>query len=121
MVNINDIDRYLIRNAVHLRRMHVLTHIQFNPPVYFHLSHNGLYLCEILYTIDIWTAVCVFEMYETEEVKRAQESALLSDSAYHTFTNFKLIDNILWLPGKNGTSGQPVPITSGAEAIVSDR
>ncbi len=34
---------------------------------------------------------------------RARERALLSgDSAYPAFTNFKLIDNELWLPGKTG-------------------
>ncbi len=40
----------------------------------------------------------------TEEVVRAHEREHFyqSDSAYPAFTNFKLIDNELWLPGKTG-------------------
>ncbi len=105
----------IIRNAVHLRRKVILyacntdTHSVFTP-VYIHLSHNRLYLREILYTIDIWTAVCVFEHWElialcmrTEEVGvREREHFYQRDSAYPAFTNFKLIDKELWLPGKTG-------------------
>ncbi len=59
----------------------------------------------------------------TEEVKRARarEHLCQSDYAYPAFTNFKLIDNELWLLGKNGTSGHPLSNPSGNEAIVSDR
>ncbi len=59
----------------------------------------------------------------TEEVERAREREHFyqHDSAYPAFTNLKLIDNELWLPGKNRTSGHSVPNPSGAEAIVSDR
>ncbi len=42
------------------------------------------------------------------------------DSAYPAFTNFKLIDNELWLPGKTGRLIIQSPKPSGAEAIVSD-
>ncbi len=40
----------------------------------------------------------------TEEVERAREREHFCqhDSAYPAFTNFKLIDNELWLPGKTG-------------------
>ncbi len=64
----------------------------------------------MLNTVDIWTAVWVFEHWElivrfmrTEEVERAREREHFypRDSAYRAFTNFKLIDNELWLPGKN--------------------
>ncbi len=51
---------------------------------------------------------------------REREHFYQRDSAYPPFTNFKLIDNELWLPGKNGTSGHQSPNLSGAEAIVSD-
>ncbi len=89
----------------------ILTHIQFSP-VYAHLSHNRLYLHEILYTIDMWTAVCVFDhtLYENwrsgacereREREREREHFYQHDSVY-PFTNFKLIDNELWLPGKTG-------------------
>ncbi len=85
------------------------------------------------YSTDIWTAaVCVFEHWElivhcmrTEELERARarerEHFYQRDSAYPAFINFKLFNNELWLPGKNGTSGHHVPNPSGAEAIVSDR
>jgi len=40
----------------------------------------------------------------TEEVERARqrEHFYQRDFAYPAFTNFKLIDNELWLPGKTG-------------------
>ncbi len=68
----------------------------FHPHVYVHLSHNRLYLYEILYTIDIWTAVCVFEHWETdralsEKLKKwsvhERELFYQRDSAYTAFTN----------------------------------
>ncbi len=113
MVNINDTDRYIIRNDVPLRPKACFEYVsvlRVHPPVYAHLLiHNRLYLCEIIYTIDIWTAVCVFEHWEliarcmrTEEVERAWEHFYQRDSAYPAFTNFKLINSELWLPGKTG-------------------
>ncbi len=64
----------------------------------------------MLYTIDIWTAVCVFECWELivrcmrlkKWSMREREHFYQRDSAYPSFTNFKLIDNELWLPGKTG-------------------
>ena len=60
-------DRYLIWNAVLLRRKACMKYwhtFSFHPPVHVHLIHNLLYLHEILYTINIRTAVCVFERWE---------------------------------------------------------
>ncbi len=87
----------------------------FRQPVYAHLlSHNGLYLRETLwlYMIDMWTAVCFWSLstenrsHAVWELKkwsvREREHLYQQDSAYHAFTNFKLIDNELWLPGKMG-------------------
>ncbi len=52
---------------------------------------------------------------KTEEVLRARERALLS-------ARFRLVNRQrIVTPGKNGSSGHPVPKPSGAEAIVSDR
>ncbi len=57
----------------------------------------------MLDTVDIWTAVCVFEQWALRtdravwELKkwsvRDREHFYQSDSAYPNFTNFKLIDN----------------------------
>ncbi len=54
----------------------------------------------------------------TEEVERAQEREHFcqSNSTYPAFNRQRIVT-----PGKNGTSGHPVPNPSGAEAIVSDR
>ena len=109
-------DRYLIWNAVLLRRKACMKYwhtFSFHPPVHVHLIHNLLYLREILYTINIWTAVCVFERWEMIarciwELRkwsvraREREHFYQRDFAYPAFTNFKLIDNELWLPGKTG-------------------
>ncbi len=45
--------------------MHVILTISFNPPVYIHLRHKLLYFTwdTLVYTIDIWTDVCVFEQW----------------------------------------------------------
>ncbi len=69
----------------------IMAHIQF---------HNRLYLREIfwLYTIDIWTSVCIWAV----RTDRERELFYQRDSAYLAFTNFKLIDKEFWLPEKTG-------------------
>ncbi len=64
--------------------------------------------------------MCVFEHWELKKWSvRKREHFYQRDSAYPAFTNFKLIDNELWLPGK---TGRLVTLSlTGAEAIVSDR
>ncbi len=57
-------------------------------------------------------------LYETEEVEHAREREHFHLSRLHYF---KLFDNEIVTPWKNGMSGHPVPNPSGAEAIVSDR
>ncbi len=60
----------------------------------------------------------------TEEVEHARtrerEHFYQHDSAYRAFNNIVNRQRIV-TPGKNRTSGHPVPNPSGAEAIVSDR
>ncbi len=60
----------------------------------------------------------------TEEVERARERErehfYQRDSAYPAFIN-EVIRQRIVTPGKNQTSGHPIPNPSGAEAIVSDR
>ncbi len=88
---------------------------------------DWIYVRYSVYTIDIWTVVCVYlssenwsravwELKKRSVRKRERFSQHHSD--FPSFTNFKLIDNEN--SQKNGTSGHPVPNTSGAEAIVSD-
>ncbi len=66
----------------------------------------------LVYTIDVWTAVCVFQnwsraVWELKKLSvRERELFYQCDYAYPAFTNFKLIDNELWLPGK---PGRPYP------------
>ncbi len=82
----------------------------FHPHVYAHLSHNRLYLREILglYTIDIWTAVCVFEQWALRtdhmlyENWRSGACARESTSISAIPPIPALINNELWLPGKTG-------------------
>ncbi len=98
----------IIRNAVPLRRKVFMWYwhtLSFHPPVYAHLSHNRLYLHEMLDTIDIWTAVCVFEQWALRTDRALNENWKSGACARESTSISKirpLIDNELCLPGKTG-------------------
>ncbi len=107
----------IIRNAVHLRRKVILyacntdTHWVFTHLLYAHLSHNRLYLHEILYrhfgllcvylSTENWSrAVWELKKWSVCERERERESTSISAIPPITPSITKLIDNELWLPGK---------------------
>ncbi len=76
------------------------TNIWFSP-VYVHLSHNRLYLREILHTMDILTTVRVFGSLGARRIDYARVFLVfvIRDSTYPAFNNCMLIDNELWSDG----------------------
>ncbi len=93
----------------HTFSLHIYT-LRLRPHVYAHLSHNRLYLREILglYTIDIWTAVCVFEHWALRTDRMLYEN-WRSGACARESTSIStippippLFNNELWLPGKMG-------------------
>ncbi len=106
----------IIRNAVNLRWKVCIWYciiFSFHPPVCSLKPYPTVFTWDTLHDIEIWTTVCEFENWEliaycrrTEEVERVRERALLSARFCLSCLHFR---PRIGTPGKNGTSGHPVP------------